>query len=247
MLRSINDLQKYSLLADDGAIGRCREFFFDENTWAVRYLVADTRKWLPGRRVLISPLALGEPDWSANQLRVKLTKNDVRRSPAVDTDNPISRENEKEIHEHFGWNPYWINPPLGASAAAATAAAHEQRKQTALALKETDNTLRSTEEVTGYHIHAEDGEVGHVEDFIVDDATWTIHYVVVDTRNVLPGKKVLIAPDWVKNIDWAGQRMEIGLPKDRIKSAPEFNPASPVNREYETRLYDYYGRPAYWL
>ncbi|MEJ2285807.1 MAG: PRC-barrel domain-containing protein [Desulfobacterales bacterium] len=105
---------------------------------------------------------------------------------------------------------------------------------------------RSTREVSGYLIQAADGEIGHVEDFIVDDDTWRLRYIVVDTRNWLPGRKVLISTQWTTAIDWAEEKFWIDLSTDRIKNSPEYDPAEPINRENEAKLYDYYGRPVYW-
>ena len=99
----------------------------------------------------------------------------------------------------------------------------------------------------GYKIHAEEGQIGHVEDFIVHEDDWAIRYMVVDTRNWLPGRKVIIPPDWIKDISWMDSEVLVDVSKEVVKESPEFDPAAPVNREYETRLYDYYGRPKYWL
>ena len=113
--------------------------------------------------------------------------------------------------------------------------------------KDNDPHLRSIKEVTGYHIQAMDDDMGHVEDFIVNDKSWTIHYVVVDTRNWLPGgRKVLISPAWIESIDWPQSRMKVDLSTEQIKESPEYDPHAPVNKEYEARLYDFYGRPKYW-
>ncbi len=108
------------------------------------------------------------------------------------------------------------------------------------------HVLRSADEVMGYHIEALDDAIGHVEDFIVDDESWKLRYIVVDTRNWLPGRKVLVAPDWIDSIRWVDQMVAVSLSREEISESPEFDPTVPINREYETRLYDYYGRPAYW-
>ena len=105
----------------------------------------------------------------------------------------------------------------------------------------------STKEVSGYHIHAFDGSIGHVDDFIVDDESWVIRFLVVDTKNWLPGRKVLIAPLWVDAIDWESRQVRVDMTMEAVKNAPEFDPEAPINREYEERLYDYHGRPKYWL
>ncbi len=250
MLRSVDDLNNYTLMARDGEIGRCRDFLFDDAMWAIRYMVADTGKWLPRRKVLISPVSLGDADFAAHHLRVALEKEQIKKSPEISEHEPVSRRQEKEIHDFFGWDPYWTAPVLGRPSAFPPAMLKQARETaTAVETKDTDNDshLRSVQEVKGYHIHARDGKIGHVEDFIVDDETWVIRYVVVDTRNLLPGRKVLIAPKWVDSVNWGGQTMHIDLPKERIKNGPTYDPTAPVNREIEARLYDYYGRPTYWL
>jgi hypothetical protein len=108
------------------------------------------------------------------------------------------------------------------------------------------HVLRSAKEVTGYHIEALDGEVGHVEEFIMDDELWTLRYMVVDTQNWLPGRKVLVSPTWVKSLDWAEQKVTVELTCDAVKDSPKYDPRLPINRDYEERLYDFYGRPVYW-
>ncbi|HEX5131948.1 MAG TPA: PRC-barrel domain-containing protein [Candidatus Krumholzibacteria bacterium] len=252
MLRSTQELKNYNLIADDGQIGRCKDFLFDDAHWTIRYMVADTGRWVPGRKVLVPPQALGKADWDSRLFKVKLTREQIKSGPGIDTDAPVSREREQELALHFGWEPYWIRTGLPGAAPfpAQLAGAGEEIASTATAVEKehpSAGNLRSVEEVTGYHIEASDGEIGHVEEFIVDDETWALRYVVVDTRNVFPGKKVLIAPKWVSSINWPGQRMALDLTKDRIRNAPVYSPGAPVNRELETRLYDYYGRPAYWL
>lgn len=235
MLRSIKSLRGYILRATDGDVGKVREFYFDDRFWTVRYLVADTGRWLVDRLVLLSPASLGDPDWERNLFPVNLTKDQVEKSPLISADEPVSRQMEVDLHGYYGWPPYWHAAPY---IAAAQASAQRREKG--------DPHLRSTREVIGYHIRATDGEIGHVDDFVVDDKAWAIRYMVVDTRNWLPGKKVLVAPQWTMDVDWAGRRVNVDLTKDTIENGPEFDPSQPVNREYEVRLYDYYGRPHYW-
>jgi hypothetical protein len=98
-------------------------------------------------------------------------------------------------------------------------------------------------EVTGYHIEAKDGAIGHVEGFILDDEDWMIRYMVVDTRSWLPGKKVLIAPCLIRSVHWDESKVCLDLSRELVEGGPEYDPSAPVNREYEKRWYDYYGRP----
>ncbi len=238
MLRSIKELHGYNILATDGEIGHTHTFYFDDLAWIVRYLVVDTGTWLPGRRVLIAPLALGQPDWITHVMPVNLTRDQVENSPPIDLDLPVSRQMEERLHEYYGWPPYWHS---GTAALAAAKAAREGQKP-----PPGDPHLRSTREVIGYHIQATDGEIGHVEDFVGDVQDWTLRYMVVDTRNWLPGRKVLVAPTWIERVNWAQEKVHVDLGRETIKNSPEYDPSAPINREYEAQLYDYYGRPVYW-
>jgi hypothetical protein len=259
MLRSTNDLRGYTLRATDGEIGKVDDFLFDDEQWTIRYMVANTGGWLTGRLVLISPIVLGNVDWEAKTLAVKLTRTQVEQSPDIATDQPVSRQREQELAQYYGYFPYWggaglwgagmvpyavggpVVPPL-APPAGTTAT---ERALSSTAIEHGDQHLRSTREVAGYHIHARDGELGHVDDFIVDDETWAMRYMVIDTRNWWPGKHVLVAPQWIGAIDWDTSSVTVDLLRETIKQGPEYDPAM-LNRAYETALYRHYGRPAYW-
>jgi len=247
MLRSVNEIINYVIEAEDGEIGRCKDFLFDDRHWAIRYMVVDTRKWLPGRKVLISPIALGDPDWKSGRFPVKLTCQQIEESPALDEDKPVSRQYETRWFDYFGWPYYWAGGGLWEADPYPAALYAKMRSEIALQEKKPEEShLRSAKEVTGYHIQASDGEVGHVEDFVMEERPWIIRYMVVDTRNLLPGRKVLVSPGWIDSVEWTSGKVGVKLTIDAVKEGPEYNPAEPINREYEIRLYDYYGRPRYW-
>jgi uncharacterized protein YrrD len=255
MLRSMNELYGYTIRATDDTIGSVHEFLFDDREWKVRYLVVDTGSWLPGRKVLIAPEALSKPDWASMTLPVNLTKDQVKNSPDVDTEKPVSRQQEDELRRYYDWPLYWggFAGPAGTGGYWPTPVDTERVPQpverpgtTAVHAAPAETPLRTAREVSGYHIQAADGDIGHVDDFILDDDRWTIRYLVVDTRNWLPGRKVVLAPDWVDAVDWSESKVHVSLTKDGVKSSPEFDPEAPVNRQYEETLYDYYGRPKYW-
>ncbi len=244
MLRSVKSLRGYTIAAKDETIGKVDDLFFEESSWVTRYLVADTGSWLAGRRVLISPASLEQPVTDEKIIPVNLTREQVENSPGIDADKPISRQAEIELHQYYDWTPYWIgtgfSPPV-------TAPTEEDKKQAATAAREKAKTaLRSTREVTGYRIHATDGEIGHAEDFILADQDWVLRYLVVDTKNWLPGRKVLISPSWIKKVSWSDSEVYVDLLREQIKDSPRYDPSNPINQEYETRLYDFYGRPKYW-
>lgn len=250
MLRSSNEIRGYSLTATDGDIDKAKDFLFSDLSWIIRYLVADTGTWLPGRQVLISPISLDKPEYLSRSLSVKLTRDQIEESPALETDKPVSRQFEVEFHRFFGWPVYW-NGELAWGAYAhpseLSSVAHEEINDVAPQEKDDDPHLRSMKEVGKYHIMATDGEIGHVEDFIVDDDTWIVRYIVVDTRNWLPGKKVVVSPEWIKKVDYGEALVHMDLTQQAIKDSPEYNARTPINREYEEQLYDFHGRRYYWM
>jgi hypothetical protein len=180
-----------------------------------------------------------------------LTKKQIEESPSIETDRPLHRQDERDLHGYFGWTPYWYDMAPVDLAGAAGAAAREAAAKSEPAEKTADATrddphLRSSREVIGYHVQATDDEIGHVEDFVVACDDWTLRYMIVDTKNWLPGKKVIVSPAWVNLIHWAKHIVCVDLTRAQVENSPEFDPSAPVNREYETRLYDYYGRSRYW-
>ncbi|MGH7927671.1 MAG: PRC-barrel domain-containing protein, partial [Candidatus Binatia bacterium] len=192
MLKSVDDLNGYTVEATDGDVGSVVEFYFDDDNWTVRYLIADTGSWLMGRKVLISPMALGKVDWNAEILHVHMTRERVEHSPGIDTDKPVSRQHEMTYHDYYGYPYYWGGPylwgpagyPSGYRGTYSPAHPRTVEKELDAAKRQQDDVhLRSTKEVTNYHIEASDGDIGHVKDFLIDDESWTIRYLVIDTRN----------------------------------------------------------------
>jgi uncharacterized protein YwbE len=240
MLRSARSLRDYHVQATDGSIGRVKDFLFDGQEWVVRYVVVDTSEWRSGRTVLLIPDVLGPSSVEGRILPVALTCEQVRRSPDLDSDKPVSRQHESALFEHYGWPPYWGGGRRG------TRAPEAETNAEAGGLAGSDPNLRSMQHVDGYSIQALDGDIGRVEDFIIEDENWTIRDIVVDTRNWLHGKHVLIAPEWVKSIDWQDKTVALELSQEEVKNSPPYDPNQPVNRQYEVHLYDYYGRPKYW-
>lgn len=245
MLRKAKELNGYKLSARDGEIGNVKDFYFDDQSWTIRYLVAETGGWLSSRQVLISPYALHAADDTAGAVPVELTKEQIENSPDLASDKPVSRQYEIQYYSYYGWPMYWNGPYAWGSTDYPTRGGgrwtQPPRGQDA-----GDPHLRSTGDVAGHHIGAEDGEIGHVEDFLIDDETWTIRYLVVDTRNWWPGKQVLISPQWIERVSWRDEKVFINLPRETIKRAPEYTGESPVTRDYETALYGHYNRETYW-
>ena len=242
MLRSVRDIIGYRANATDGLIGTAKDFYFDDESWTIRYMVLDTGHWLPGRKVLIAPESLGEPQWQKEALPVSLTREAIEHGPKIDEAQPVSRRKQAQLAEHYNWTPYWggYYGPSMAWAKAAVAEAEPNQDENV------DEHLRSVREICHYRIHALDGEIGHVQDFIVQTDAWVLRYLVVDTRVWIPGKKVLISPAWTRKVDWATAEVYVDLDRETIRHGPKFDYHMPVNREYEARMYDYYGRPTYW-
>jgi hypothetical protein len=248
MLRSLSDLERYRVDATDGDVGTVANFFLDDERWGVRYLVVETGGFFAARRVLISPLAFREVDWSTQRFHLALTKDKVNRSPSVDVDMPVSRQHEREYSRYYGYPYYWGSVGIwgfGASPAALTTGRWDEAAERQ-AEENGDSHLRSANEIRGYHVRATDNAIGHVSDFVIDDEAWVVRYFVLNTSNWGFGKKVLIAPHWVNQLSWPDRQMHVDLSSEGIRNSPEWDPNAAINREYEARLYDYYGRPVYW-
>ncbi len=235
-LRNLTQLSEYFLHARDGEIGRLKEVFFDDQYWSVRYFIVHTGNWLLGKDVLITPSMVNVIDEEKEYIDVDLTQEQIENSPAVDTSLPISRHYENDYFGHYGLNPYWLDSPFPEELPELSPAPAEQQP------REPDQPhLRSSRVVTGYRIHAQDGEIGHVEDFILDDGDWSIRYLEINTHNWLPGKHVLVAPIWIHFIDWRKQEVTVNLTRQAIASAPAYDKAKVIGNDYEISLYKHYG------
>ena len=246
MLIKAKTLNGYKLESLDGEIGKVRDFYFDDKHWTIRYLVADTGNWLTGRQVLISPYALVAAIKEEHGIAVALTKKQIENSPSLDSDRPVSRQFEENYYGYYGWPMYFDGPYMWGPA---PFIARDAEKQTGTGQrkKRWDPHLRSTNEVSGYHIQASDGEIGHIADFVIDDATWAIRYLIVDTRNWWPGNKVLISPQWIKRVSWPEWKVFIAHTREKIRNSPKYTEECLLTREYEEGLHRHYDRPGYWV
>jgi sporulation protein YlmC with PRC-barrel domain len=250
MLRNVKDLRGYGIRASDGVIGKVDDFYFDDETWAIRYLVVDTGTWLSGRKVLISPIALGHAGWMGRQLPVALTRAQVERSPDIDTKKPVSRQHEAQYFGYYGYPYFWGGAGLwgmGAYPGSLTAQGRIEEDLKAHASHATpprdDCHLRSTNAVIGYHIKATDGDIGHLEDLLVDDHTWAISHLIVNTSNWWGGQRVLIPPHSIKDVSWPEATVSVGLSRQAVKDAPAYTSAAQVDRESEPIMSKRYRRP----
>ena len=263
MLRTLEELHDYTIGADDGVIGHVKDLFLDDKAWVVRYLVVDTGGWLFGKKVLISPMAIGKPNWAGRLLPVSITKEQVKGSPDVDTAKPVTRQHELELSGYYGFPYYWggggywgggIYPGMmlagyggfGSPQAIREESQNAQARAQQARETEDDPRLRSCKAITGYNIHASDGDIGHVCGMLIDDETWAVRYLIVDTSNWWVGHQMLVAPQWIEGVRWAEGTVSVKLTRQQVKDAPPFESTGALTREDEARLHAHYGRSGYW-
>ncbi len=265
MLQVVSALKGYSIEAKDGRLGAVSDFLFDDTTWKVRWLVVDTGRWLTGRKVLIHPSAIGYAEHGARELTVALTKKQVEDSPDILQDRPVSLQHQNDLYGYYGWDPLWgggmygagiyggglygagmgaVASPLAARTYFGSGAVREaERRQSDV--DDEDPHLRSATEVKGYHVHAADGNIGHVEDFLVESESWGIRYLIIDTSNWWVGQHVLISPYAVKEVDWSGRHVRIDVDRAKVKASPSWDRSNDVDGTFERRLHSYYNWPGY--
>jgi hypothetical protein len=248
MLIKAKSLKGYKLSGIDGDIGSVKEFFFDDKFWTIRYLVANTGNWLTGKEVLISPYFIQSVDYDREFVNVDLTKQQIKDSPPIENDAPISRQYEESYIQYYGTPTYW----LGTGTWGMYPTLMRDHNQWELSRNENvehswNANLRSTKDVSGHNFQATDGEIGHVDDFVINDDTWTIRYLVLDTKNWLPGKKILISTEWIECISWDDSKVFLNLSRETIKHVPEYDEDAVISRDYEVKLHQHYNREGYWF
>lgn len=265
MYQNIKDLLGYTIHAADGEIGKVEDFYFDDDQWTIRYLVVGTGSWLDERKVLIAPSALEEP--RQKSFSTRLSRQQVKDSPDIDTHRPVSRQQEEQLVGYYGWPVWWpggVGPTLtggtpvfgGAVPMPVPVTGREEDDRPLNRADEDergvedappddrryDPNLRSFKEVSGYRINADDGEIGKMVDLIIETEHWKVMYMIVDTGGLFPGKKVLVAPSWVQAISLADHAVDVDLKAETIRKSPEWDPSRPLDRSYEEDLHRYYGK-----
>lgn len=253
MLRSVDELLESVVEGSDGPIGRVHDLYFDDEAWTIRFLVVETGEWLGGRKVLISPVAVGEPDWAERRIPVSVTRKQVEKSPEVDCHKPVSRQHEVENFAYYGYPHYWGGPGVwghgtrpGTMLAGHQGAALPSTAQRETAFIDTqtelhrqrgdDPHLRSVRTMVRYHIHATDGEIGHVDGMIVDDESWTIRSLIVNTSDWWLGHQVLVAPRSISDVSWLNATVSLDLDRDAVQHAPAYDPGAAPDRAPEKRV-----------
>jgi hypothetical protein len=225
VLQSIKQMHGNKLGASDGDIGQVKDFYFDDQSWVVRYLVADTGSWMSGRQVLLSPHAIGSLHQAGKVLRVKLTRKKIEDSPTIETHKPVSRQHEEEYHRYYGWPAYWLGdgmwgmsgasvletPPILPGGSSVTNVSQP---------KPADAHLRSTQAVSGYHVQATDGVIGHVCDFMMDGKSWAIGQLVVKIGHRFTGNEVLVPTGKVDGVSYDDSTVFVKLTKDAVEKCP---------------------------
>jgi uncharacterized protein YrrD len=245
MLVKAKTLKGYKLDSKNGEIGKVKEFYFDDKHWTVRYLVADTGNWLTGNQVLLSPYVLESVNKEDENIEVNLTKKQIENSPALESHKPVSKQFEEDLHGYYGWPTYWSGSSMWGDYPYIIHDSNEWKASNENK-KTWDPNLRSSNFVTGQKILATDGELGHVDDFIIDDETWAIRYLIIETGNWWEGKKVLISPQWIDSINAEESSVTVNLTRESIKQSPEYSEESLLTRDYETQLHSHYHRNIYW-
>ena len=263
MLRNVKDLEGYAVGATDGTIGHVEDFFFDDRAWIIRYLVVDAGGWLASRKVLISPIAIGRPDWTERRLPVSLTKEQVKNSPDIDTEQARLTTARSAVLQVLRLSVllgrcrllgrrHVSEPDDAWLRRLRVAAGHPLGRRDRLCEGGSRPKPRGRSppaQLPGSHEiprHASDGEIGHVEGILVDDASWAIRYLIVNTSNWWLGHRVLIAPQWIDAVGWFDSKVSVKMTRQAIKDAPAYDPAVPLDRGQEAGLYEHYGHVGYW-
>lgn len=222
MLRNVRDLQHYTILATDGDIGRVHEFYFEDQRWTVRHAVVSVGHWLSRHRVIVPTMFLAGVDEARKELLVTLTRSQVASSPTIDTEKPVSRQHEGKLYWHYGFTGSSLPPHLRSG--------------------EGNPHLRRTREVAGYDVHRGEERIGEVDDFLVDDDSWSIRYMLVDVRDWWPGKRVLVPPWGIERIRWEERAVHVALSRADVRNAPAYDPARALDPDDEARIHDHYER-----
>jgi hypothetical protein len=261
MLVVVAAFRGYAIVASDGRMGTVSDCLYDDRSWKIRWLVVDTGSWLTGRKVLVHPSAVAKPDYEHHELAVALTRAQVEESPDIRSDQPVSREAELNLKDYYGWDPLWgggdyfgggfgigaggIGKPLSTPPFFAAASHDTDEVEASLADNEADPHLRSTTEIIGYHVHATDGSIGHMENLLIDDTSWSIRYFILDTKNWWIGRHVLISPYAVTKTSWEDHDIHLNVTREKVKSSPAWDPLAMVDQVYEKELHHYYNWPGY--
>ena len=238
MLLSVKQLYGKALGTAEGDIGRVKDFYFNDQHWVVRYVIADTGSWLSGRLVLISPHAFGNFHQDGDCLLVNLSREQIENSPAIDSHKPVSRQYEEEYYRYYGWPSYWDGSGMwGMGGTPSTSLMPSEQEIGGNDHDRDDPHL--TQAINGYHIQTSEGEaIGHVTDFIMDDKSWEIRHLVLETGHWFSGKEIAISPKQIDSISYEESKVFVKITKEAILGTPEYH-VLPLDAAYQdTRNFD---------
>lgn len=259
MLHTIRGLSGFAMGATDGEIGEVMDVYFDDERWTVRYIVVATGRWLHGRKVLISPMSVREISWDDSVLELSISQQQVRDSPGIDTDKPVSRQHEIAFYNDYGYPNYWegsnpwglgtYSPWVGASPDATLSSPRsaddvDRRRRLDCEYPTGDCRLRSSKQVIGHEVMATDGPVGTIEDFVFDDSNWAIRYAVVVTRKWLYGRHVLLPPESILGVSWSEHEVYVNGTREAVETGPEYDPGLPAVSDRAAATHVDHGRSA---
>jgi len=249
MLHNLKSVTGCTLQAVDGDIGRCKDFLFVDEHWLIRWMVADTHKWLPlGRKVLVSPLSIKDPSWSEGVIPIALTRKTIETSPSINEHKPVSRSMEDKLFRHFSHSSYWAGAGISGTYPYANPLLDIQVEEANTAGEDnTDAHLRSFKEVCGYEVMSTTGYIGTIEDFIIQTDDWEIDFVIVNTKDRLADhRRVIIDTAFLGNANWQERTVTLDLSKQQIEASPLFVPEKLNDSGYQNAVYEYYRFQKNW-
>lgn len=258
MLRKMSALQNFNLRGVNGDLGKVTDFYFDQHQFILRYIIIDTGSWLKDEQTIISTEVIKNIDYQNKLINTDLEAEKIESAPSPDKNKPVSKAVEEKLSKYFNWPLYWISDHSTAGPTILAGSPMREKlydfqniidEKSLNTEDEVESNLRSFKEVKNYHIKAENKEFGYLKDLFVDEDNWQIRYLLIDTRNFFPGKKILIAPSWIQNISWDKEKIYISQTKEELKNCPEYQEKRSeqlVERSYEEKLYDHYNKIKYW-
>jgi hypothetical protein len=263
MLHTLKDLESFAIHATDGDLGLVNDFYFDDKQWVVRYLVVETGSWSESKKVLLSPISIKHLNREDKTLTVFISMDQVKHSPTIDTEKPVSLQFEVDYLGYYGYPFYWGGTSLWGGYPIPQMIAPGFSIETsddehgidlqdifadvdAMRYRDQDHHLRSSNVVIGYHIEAADGEIGHLQGMLIDTETFAIRYLIINTSNWWLGHLVLVSPQWINDVSWVNSKICVDLTQQQVKGAPHFDPAITFNRENDEAIHRHYGRTGYW-
>jgi hypothetical protein len=231
-MKTLRRLEGFRVLGEGETLGKVMDAYFDDHVWAVRDLVVagsgrHARLWW------LSPHSILRIDQRRRTIETTITAAQWRTTAPDEPDTAIPRATWTGLLKYYGFPYSWRGLDRAVAPRVPSSSGPELH-------------LRSERRFRHYLVHALDGELGHVEDLLVDEHSWAVRYLVVDTRRWRPGGRVLLAPEWVLYVSWLEQSVHTSLEQKTVRTAPPYDRRTRIDRAYEARLRQHYGRPAAW-